>query len=264
MALRALHCVRYGSEMNSLGAEDDLRLSTRHSPAYRPGMSGHVRIIALALLLLTAPSYADHVIVTGGPTLRKWENLRVPDDQHDRWWANFVRASTLRMVEIRKAYGENAPIVWMVYQPSYQARGREDGKPYTTWIAQLAAQRHATLVWFNSSGNFIQQLNSRPSRSIQTFDFFGHSNRYAFMFDYGSEIMAVSTAWLHEKDLPRIKSSIFDRSAYCKSWGCHTGESMSAAWKIATGVALEGANGPTSYCDVGQGTLPVVHGSWVR
>ena len=30
-----------------------------------------------------------------------------PQDQHDRWWANFVRASTLRMVEIRKAYGES-------------------------------------------------------------------------------------------------------------------------------------------------------------
>ncbi len=222
------------------------------------------RLIALVFLLLTAFSQADHVIVTGGPTLRKWENLRVPDDQHDRWWANFIRASTLRMAEIRKAYGPAAPIVWMVYQPSYQARGREDGKPYTTWIAGLAAERRVTLVWFNSSGNFIQTLNSRPRGSVETFDFFGHSNRYAFMFDYGNEIMAVSTAWLHERDLPRLHAAIFARNAYCKSWGCHTGESMSAVWKNALGVALEGANGPTSYADVGQGTLPVVHGSWVR
>jgi hypothetical protein len=223
-----------------------------------------VRTLSLAFLLLTAQSHADHVIVTGGPALRQWENYRVTEDQHDRWWANFVRASTLRMAEIRKAYGPDAPLVWMVYQPGYQARGREDGKPYTTWIAEQAAKRRATLIWFNSSGNFIQALNSRPRGSIQTFDFFGHSNRYAFMFDYGSEIMAVSTAWLHERDLPRIKSSIFNRNAYCKSWGCHTGESMSAVWKRSLGVALEGAKGPTSYTEVGQCVMPIVKGSWVR
>lgn len=227
-------------------------------------MSALARVIALAFLLLAARSHADHVIVTGGPTLRKWENLRVTDDQHDRWWANFVRASTLRMAEIRKAYGSDAPIVWMVYQPGYQSRGREDGKPYTTWIAGLAAQRRVTLIWFNSSGSFLQTLNSRPRGSVETFDFFGHSNRSAFMFDYGNEIMAASTAWLHENDLPRIKASIFSRNAYCKSWGCHTGESMSKVWKAATGVALEGARGPTTYTEVGQGTLPTVHGSWVR
>jgi len=227
-------------------------------------MLGIARTIALAVLLLTSWSHADHVIVTGGPALRKWENLRVPDDQHDRWWANFIRASTLRMAEIRKAYGSDAAIVWLVYQPSYQTRGREDGKPYTTWIAGLAADRRVTLVWFDSSGSFVQTLNSRPRGSIQTFDFFGHSNRHAFMFDYGNEITGVSTAWLHERDLPRLKASVFSSNAYCKSWGCHTGESMSAFWKKATGVTLEGARGPTSYTLVGQGTMPVVKGSWLR
>ncbi len=227
-------------------------------------MKSYARIFACWLLLLTARSHADHVIVTGGPTLRKWENLRVPDDQHDRWWANFIRASTLRIAEIRQAYGPEAPIVWFVYQPSYQSRGREDTKPYTSWIVELAAKRRVNLVWFNGSGEFIQVLNSRPRGSIQTFDFFGHSNRYAFLFDYGNEIMAVSTAWLHQRDLPRIKSSIFDRKAYCKSWGCHTGESMSAVWKHATGIALEGADGPTSYSNVGKGSMPVVHGKWTQ
>jgi hypothetical protein len=227
-------------------------------------MSGTARVLALALLLLSSSSFADHVIVTGGPALRKWENLRVTDDQHDRWWANFVRAATLRMAEIRLAYGSDAPIVWLVFQPGYQTRGREDGKPYTTWIAEQAAKRRVTLIWFSSSSGFLQNLNSRPRGSIKSFDFFGHSNKHAFMFDYGNDIMAASTAWLHERDLPRIKASIFDRNAYCKSWGCHTGESMSAAWKKATGVALEGARGPTTYTVVGQGKMPVVRGSWVR
>lgn len=227
-------------------------------------MSGYLRRIALALFLLASWAQADHVIVAGGPALRKWENLRVQEDQHDRWWANFIRASTLRMAEVRKAYGPDAPLVWMVYQPGYEARGREDGKPYTRWIAEQAAKRRATLIWFNSSSGFLQALNSRPRGSIQTFDFFGHSNRHAFMFDYGCDIMAASTAWLHERDLPRIKSSIFHRDAYCKSWGCHTGESMSKVWKDATGVTLEGAKGPTLYNFVGRGEMPSVRGSWAR
>lgn len=222
------------------------------------------RTIALTLLLLTSWCQAEHVIVTGGPAMRKWENLRVADDQHDRWWANFVRAATLRMAEVRKAYGADASLVWMVYQPGYQTRAREDGQPYTSWIAEQAAKRRASLIWFNGSGDFIQKLNSRPRGSVETFDFFGHSNRFAFMFDYSNDILGVSTAWLHERDLPRIKSSIFSRTAYCKSWGCHTGESMSKVWKNATGVTLEGASGPTSYIPVGQGILPVVHGRWIR
>jgi hypothetical protein len=223
------------------------------------------RILALLFaLLLSAGAQQDHVIVTGGPTLRKWENLRVPKDQHDRWWANFIRASTLRMAEIRKAYGPQAKIVWLVHQPSYQARGHEDGKPYTTWITELAASRQISLIWFSDSATFIKSLNARPRKSIITLDYFGHSNRYAFMFDYGNEIMAASTSLLHQRDLSRIKSSIFDKNAHCKSWGCHTGQSMSAVWKSSVGIPLEGARGPTSYVDVGQGTMPVVHGSWTR
>jgi hypothetical protein len=76
--------------------------------------------------------------------------------------------------------------------------------------------------------------------------------------------MAVSTAWLHERELGRIKASVFARNAYCKSWGCHTGESMSKAWKRALGIPLEGANGSTNYQTVSFGRLPSVSGTWVR
>lgn len=223
-----------------------------------------LRKLFAAYILFSGFASADHMIVTGGPALRKWENYRVPQDQHDRWWANFVRASTLRMAEIRQAYGSDAAIVWLVYRPGYQLRGREDGKPYTTWIAEQAAKRRVSLVWFDSSGSFLNQLNSRPRGSVNTFDYFGHSNRHCFMFDYGCDILAASTAWLHENDLSRINGSIFARNAYCKSWGCHTGESMSGLWKNRTGVSLEGAMGPTDYTVVGQGVLPRVKGSWRR
>jgi hypothetical protein len=228
-------------------------------------MTGAARLVLFICLLSGfSASAGDHVIVTGGPALRKWENYRVTEDQHDRFWGNFVRASTLRMAEIRQAYGSDAPLVWFVYQPGYQTRGREDGKPYTSWITKLAAERRATLIWFSSGNGFIQSLNSRPRGSVQTFDFFGHSNRHAFMFDYGNEIMAASMAWLHERDLPRLKGSVFARNAYCKSWGCHTGESMSDLWKRYVGVPLEGAKGPTDYRVISYGQLPVVKGSWAR
>lgn len=222
-----------------------------------------MRSILLAFIALITFASAEHVILAGGPSLRKWEDLRVPRDQHDRWWANFIRASTLRMVEIRQAYGSDASIVWMVHRPSYQARGREDGKPYTTWIADLARARNVSLVWIDNSANIISSLNARPRGSVQTFDYFGHSNRHCFMLDYGSEIMAACTTWLHERDLGKIRTSIFAKNAYCKSWGCHTAESMSKIWKSQLGMNLEGAMGKTDYTVVGQGKMPIGEG-WVR
>ena len=222
------------------------------------------RLLLLLSLLSLQAATAEHLIVSGGPALRKWENYRVPDDQHDRWWANFIRAATLRMAEVRLAYGKEAPLVWMVHRPSYEARGREDGKPYTTWIAEQAAKRNCTLIWFSTTGDFINKINSRPRGSVETFDYFGHSNKYAFMFEYGSDIMAASTSWLHERDLPRLKSSIYARNAYCKSWGCHTGSSMSAVWKKQLGLPLEGAKGKTLYTMVGRGEMPTGFGGWTR
>jgi len=227
-------------------------------------MKGLPRLLALLFLILANPLFAEHVIVSGGPTLRKWENLRVPEDQHDRFWGNFIAAASFRMDEIRTAYGSDAKLVWIVYKPGYQTRGREDGRSYTDMIANQAAKRKASLIWVSSSGDLIRALNSRPRGSVETFDYFGHSNKYAFMLDYGNDIMAVSTAVLHERDLSRIKSSIFSRNAYCKSWGCHTGESMSAVWKSSVGMPLEGAKGPTSYVPISQGKMPSVNGSWVR
>ena len=84
---------------------------------------------------------------------------------------------------------------------------------------------------------------------MKSFDYFGHSNKLCFCIDYGTEILAVSTQWLHERDLGKIRSSIFASNAYCKSWGCHTGESMSKAWRQATGKKMIGAIGKTNYGD---------------
>jgi hypothetical protein len=225
----------------------------------------HVKkALFLSILLFSPLARAEHVIVCGGPALRVWEDYRTEDDRHDRWWANFVRASTLRMSEIRQTYGKEAALVWLVYKPGYEARGLEDQKPYTTWIAEQAAKRNATLIWFGSSSDYISKINARPRKSVETYDYFGHSNQFSFMFDYGNDIMAVSTAWLHENDIPKLKSSIFAKNAICKSWGCHTGASMSSAWKKKLGIPLIGSKGKTLYTMVGQGFMPTGYDGWTH
>jgi hypothetical protein len=111
---------------------------------------------------------------------------------------------------------------------------------------------HVKLLWFDSGSQLINYLNRGQNRSrmpICNFEFFGHSNKFCFMFDYSSDVYGASTAWLHEKDLSRIDRGIFTRDAFCKSWGCHTGESMSRAWKRATGVPMWGAIGKTDYAN---------------
>ncbi len=221
-------------------------------------------LLSLTLLCSATIAKADHLIIAGGPALRQWEDLRIEKDRHDRWWANFIRASSIRMDELRAAYGPTAKITWIVYKPGYQQRSREDGKPYTTWIEEVAAKRNVSLQWITSGPAAISAMNGRPAGSVQTFDFFGHSNKHCWMLDYGTEVMAASKAWIHENDLHRINSRIFAKNASCQSWGCHTGESMSARWKSAVGNTLIGAKGPTNYQTVSEGKLPKVSGSWAR
>ena len=223
-------------------------------------------VLSIILISLSSLSRAqqEHVILCGGPSLQRWEKLRVERDRHDRWWANFIRASTLRMDEIRRAYGPQAKLTWIVYRNGYAKRSREDGKPYIKWIEGQASKRSATLIWINTGSQAIDAINSRPKGSIRTFDYFGHSNKHCFMLDYGSDVMAVSQAWIHEDDIPKIKPSVFSRKAHCQSWGCHTGESMSKVWNSRMGNVLVGAAGKTDYVPVGQGHMPSVSGTWVR
>lgn len=232
--------------------------------ASKQGHTPPMKFLVLSLLLaLGLPLFGkEHVILCGGPASRKWENLRVERDRHDRWWANFVRASTMRMDELRKSYGSTASITWIVYQNGYVTRGREDRKPYTKWIAEQAAKRGARLVWINSGDQAISAINRQ--RDILTFDFFGHSNRHCFMLDYGSDVMAVSQAWIHERDLGKIRRRAFNKNAHCQSWGCHTGESMSAVWSRRVGIPLIGAKGKTDYSALSFGKLPTVSGKWIR
>ncbi|MCB1090078.1 MAG: hypothetical protein KDL87_01000, partial [Verrucomicrobiae bacterium] len=117
------------------------------------------------------------------------------------------------------------------------------------------------LVWINNGADVINYLNNAPNRrhmKVGGFEYFGHSNKYCWTFDYSNEILGASKAFLHERDLKGIKRGVFSRQAFCKSWGCHSGESFVKAFKKATGVDMIGAIGKTDYSKTYLMILPTL------
>ncbi len=200
----------------------------------------------------------EHIILSGGPALRRWENLRRESDRHDRWWGNYIRPARVRIQHLQKQHGSTVPITWLVYRPCYESRATEDGKPLISWIESVRDKYGIRLVWIYSGRDVIKYINKGRNRrrtKVASFYYYGHSNRHAFMMDYSNDISGASTAWLHERDLSSIKRSAFARKPDCRSYGCHTGESMSAKWRSATRTKLWGAVGKTDYVDP---TNPIV------
>jgi hypothetical protein len=230
-------------------------------------------IVALLALfcVLRAPVRAqsvlpngEYVIVTGGVSLWAWEKFKA--EPHDNWWMNFVRASRIRTEEI-KAQNPEAKITWLVYRPAYVSRGRQDNKDLVELINSVRDAFGIKLVYFDRGSQVIDYLNAgqpRGSVKIAGLEYFGHSNKACWMFDYSNNIDSASKAWLHEDDLGKIQRGIFAKGAFIKSWGCHTGESMSRKFRSATGLTMIGANGKTAYQ---TDELPIVStpgGGWVR
>ncbi len=216
-------------------------------------------------------SRSEFIILSGGPALRKWEDLRRPNEQHDRWWGNFIRSARIRVQQLRRAHGPAAQITWLVYRPAYEMRVPEDATRQADQpaaMSKIESVRDAyglKLIYFSSGDDIITYLNSRPRRSIMNFEYFGHSNRDCFMFDYSAEISGASVAYLHESQLTRIRRGSFNPRATIRSWGCHTGESFSKFWKKAVGIPMDGALGKTDYSVIiDHVSLPRVNGRWSR
>ncbi len=222
-------------------------------------------IISFLWSILLVPFVsAVEIVIAGGVALRSWESNRAPDEVHDRWWANFIRASTLHFA-LRKHEKPDADILWIVYRPSYLTRQAEDGKPYTTWIAEHAVKYKVRLVWVDSSQEAIRAINNAPRRGkkVTRLTYYGHSNAHAFMLDYSNSLCGASRAWIHENDLGTlIRRDIFAPDAVAYSYGCHTGESMSQKWKAALGIPLWGNTKKTRYQSLMEGKLPEGTGEW--
>lgn len=206
-------------------------------------------LVLVGVASASAASQKEYIIVSGGPSLIEWEKFKA--EPHDRWWGNFIRAARVRIDEIRKQQGPDARITWLVHKPSYLRRAtRQDQADLIGNINSVRDKFNVNLVWFDDGSDVINYLNAGQPRGqvkVANFEFYGHSNRACFMFDYSNEIDSGSKSWLHEDDLFKIKRGIFTKDAFVKSWGCHTGESMSKKWRAATGKKMIGAVGKTNY-----------------
>jgi hypothetical protein len=209
-------------------------------------------------------SSGEFVIVSGGVSLWVWEKWKA--QPHDNWWMNFIRASRIRIAEIRDAEPD-AQITWLVYRPAYITRARQENNELLSHIQSVRDAYRVKLVWFDTTSELISYLNSGQDRSrmkITDFEFFGHSNKACWMFDYSNNIDSASKVWLHEKDLGQLRRGIFARDAFIKSWSCHTGESMAQKFRSATGVPMIGAIGKTQYMTDELPILSSPNGRWTR
>ena len=194
------------------------------------------------------PVGGEYVLLVGGPSMYQWEKYKaVP---HDHWWANFVRAARLRTEQLREQLGPDAKITWLIYRQGYEDRGKQEKQDLISLIGTVRDKLNLNLVWFGPGSAVINYLNNGQPRDqvkVIGFEYFGHSNRACFMFDYSNNIDSACKSWLHDSELTKINRRVFARHAYAKSWGCHTGEEMSKKWYAATGVRMIGAVGKTQY-----------------
>lgn len=230
-------------------------------------------LLLLPLVALLAPAVSaapnsptgEYVIVVGGPSLMEWEKYKAAP--HDHWWANFVHSSRVRTEQLRAAHGEDAKITWLVYKQGYLDRAAQEKQDLIGNIESVRDKFHLNLVWFRNGDDVINYLNNgqpRDTMKVAGFEYFGHSNKACFMFDYSSNVDSASKSFLRDVDLSRINSRVFARNAEVKSWGCHTGERMSNYWRKATGTRMWGAIGKT---DFSTGELPALSspdGKWVN
>jgi len=221
-------------------------------------------IFLSALSSLKAEPPPEVIIISGGVSLYQWEQYKTPP--HDRWWMNFVRAARIRIQQIREKNPE-AQITWLVYRPAYLRRAGEEKKDLVPIIDSVRDAYKVKRVYFSKTSELLAYLNAGRDREkvkIADLEYFGHSNKACWMFDYSNYIDSCSKVWLHENDLVKLRPGIFSKDAYVRSWGCHTAESMSGHFLRATGVPMWGAVGKTQYRTEELPALATRSGRWQK
>lgn len=229
--------------------------------------------ITLLLALVGAPlasaqtvsPKSEYIVISGGPALMMWEKFKTPP--HDIWWMNFIRASRIRIQELIAAGVQPSQITWFVYADAYKTRAAQEGKDLIPTIRSVEEAFGVKLKFFGKTKEVIGYLNNGKPRDqvkIEGLEYFGHSNKACWMFDYSNHIDSASKVWLHEKDFAQINKDIFSRDAFVKSWGCHSGEEMSQKFKSATGLKMWGAVGRTQYNTFTLPTLAKADGRWTH
>ena len=202
-----------------------------------------------------------------------------------RWWALDVPMGKIQSLSARSLVGElcsRRPIAHravahgtrpgredylLIYKQGYLDRAKQENQDLISLIDSVREKFNLNLVWFHAGSEVIHYLNHGQPRDqvkIADLEYFGHSNRACFMFDYSNNIDSACKSWLHEDELTQINRRDFARGAYVKSWGCHTGESMSKKWRAATGTHMIGAIGKTQFMMEELPILTSADGKWVN
>jgi len=226
-------------------------------------------VLSLTLILTAQVSAAaatgEYIILVGGPSLQQWEKYKTRP--HDHWWANFVRAGRIRTQELRAQLGPNAPVTWLVYKQGYLDRAKQENQDLIGFIDSVGEKFNVKIIYFRHGSEVVTYLNNGQPRDrlkVSGFEYFGHSNKACFMFDYSSNLDSASKSWLHENEFNRINRKVFARGALIRSWGCHTGEQMSKKWKSTIGIPMWGVIGKTQYM---MEELPIIstpNGKWTN
>jgi hypothetical protein len=215
----------------------------------------------------------EYILLCGGPSLHLWEQYK--NEPHDNYWGCFVRAARTRLQELRPVVKDNASatVTMLIYLDGYRSRSVQEKRDLIPLIYSVRDAYQLNLVPIENGEDVIRYLNAgrpRQQMKIADFEYFGHSNQDAFMFDYSNQVGSSSKSWLHQNQLAELHRGIFAGGAYVKSWGCYTGESMSQKFRAATGVPMVGAVGKVDYSnreDALNGIVPVlssVGGRWTR
>jgi hypothetical protein len=207
----------------------------------------------------------EYIIVSGGPALRFFESGKTAS--HDFYWGNFIRSASIRIKQIEAEKGPDDRVAWLVFRPGYVRRGTEMNVDLLPEITKLADQVGAALYWFDSTQELFNYMNAGQNRRqlpIGDFEFFGHSNKACFMFDYSNDFDSMAEFFLHAQDLTRIDPTDFAKDATAKSWGCHSGEYFSQVWKQHLGIPMTGAIGKTDYSNGALPFLSSADGQWTH
>ena len=227
-------------------------------------------LAAFLLLLAVAPPTRaaavgrEYVVLVGGPSLMEWEKYK-GRLAHDHWWANFVRAARIRTEQLREKYGPDAKITWLVYKQGYIDRAAQEKQDLIGFIESVRDKFNLNLVYIRDGLDVIDYLNRGQPRDqvkVAFFEYFGHSNKACFMFDYSSNIDSSSKSFLHQSQFSAIKRSDFTRDAEIRSWGCHTGEMMSKKWREAVGNRMWGVVGKTQFMTHELPVIATPGGKW--
>ena len=221
--------------------------------------------LGLILCAAIAARAEDIVLISGGPALRSHERFK--PNTHDRYWANFIDSDLARVKELRQELPKDR-ITWLVFRPGYLRRGSEDKQDYLKILEERGQLHGLTPIYFDDKDQFFTLLrrDGSPARpKIARLEYYGHSNKKCWMFDYSNRVDggAIEPLVVHVDDLENISGSSFTPNAMCVSYGCHSGEEFSQRWRMIVGRPMVGAVGKTDYSAGGMPKLSEGKGgSW--